>query len=487
MRNVILLLLLALGGWFGMGQAQAACTGNTCDTKAEAYAYIPAYWEPWGTCANFGVPGGARTITYQETDVWADGSHGRVTGNLKCNGSTVDTASATWASLVCPAPNVWDQPTHSCAPPPCAAGSEGGLTWGSHLNSTSCHSDGNGHMCEWLGAESSAIDSGGNEFAQWVAVGTTCNPDSYECLPGYTEMPDGTCRLDPECPAGSHLDGKSGTCIPDDECPAGQSMDPVKHVCRPEKDDCPVGEVSGPDGSCVKDDNCPVHSVRGKDGTCKPDLDDDGEPDDGTEHTATDSNDCATPPVCGGDEIMCLHAKQLWRIECNTRKNGNVDLDAYCGHPPICERHALGDSDRTTGCTDAEEASMFLQWKTMCDVGKMLKLQEEGGAPDSGSDGDANTHNPDGHDSTSAVNGSSDGSGLLDQVVKEGESHGADGLDTTGLGFSRTCPQVAPIEVMGVSIDLNRPELCDWMLLGGQFVMLMAALASLRVMGGVFS
>lgn len=114
MRHVLALLLLLIGGYFGIGDAQAACNGTTCDTKPEAYAKVA--WTGSDFCPVYGLPNAAESATYTESDVQAGGAPGRVTASYKCNGSQVATASATWTAL-CKAGETYDAASNTCKVP----------------------------------------------------------------------------------------------------------------------------------------------------------------------------------------------------------------------------------------------------------------------------------------------------------------------------------------------------------------------------------
>lgn len=61
---------------------------------------------------------------------------------------------------------------------------------------------------------------------------------------------------------------------------------------------------------------------------------------------------------------------------------------------------------------------------------------------------------------------------------------GGDGeLDTGGFGYGNSCPQLPSINVMGITIDFNvhAADMCRWIQLAGQIVLVLAALASLRI------
>lgn len=112
-----------------------------------------------------------------------------------------------------------------------------------------------------------------------------------------------------------------------------------------------------------------------KDGTCKPDADGDGEPDEGEdEGTFSGGDDCATPPACSGDNIMCGQARIEWRIMCNTQRKRNISGGNGCGTDiPIC----TGEN-----CDPVEYGQLLQQWRMRCATEALLAKPTGGGGAD---------------------------------------------------------------------------------------------------------
>jgi hypothetical protein len=161
---------------------------------------------------------------------------------------------------------------------------------------------------------------------------------------------------------------------------------------------------------------------------------------------------------------MCGQARIQWRIDCNTRRNVNIS-GGTCSNVPIC-----------TGkdCKAMEYAQLLMQWRTACAVEKMAS----GDGSTGGGDADL-----------AAIKNALTGSQLVDGGP-EGTPDGAfsdnpsdpDELDDSGFGFSRSCPQIPAVSVMGQTINFDISIMCSWVALGGQFVLIIAALVSLRIL-----
>ncbi|MDC7805225.1 hypothetical protein PQS31_00065 [Luteimonas sp BLCC-B24] len=76
------------------------------------------------------------------------------------------------------------------------------------------------------------------------------------------------------------------------------------------------------------------------------------------------------------------------------------------------------------------------------------------------------------------------GEGDPSSVMRDiGGGDGEGELDTSGLGYGRSCPTLPSISVMGTTLDFNvhAGAMCRWMQLAGQLVLVLAALVSLRI------
>jgi len=314
----------------------------------------------------------------------------------------------------------------------------------------------------------------------WFATGQSCPdnekstcekyPDGYywNAILNVCEPPQGKC--------GGRPQNSLGQCAPE-PCPAGMAQQP-DGTCKNKDNECPAGQIKSPAGNCLPGDGqCAQGEVRGKDGTCKKDSDGDGQPDDGEEggegpdgkkkDEFSGGDDCKTPPSCSGSPIMCGQARIQWRIDCNTRKNRNIAGGA-CTTPPVC----TGEK-----CDALEYSGLLMQWRTACALEKL----------NTGTGGNADT---------AAIRAAITGNAGTPDIGTEGNpsgafsdesGYGAGGYpgkfnpDTSGFGYSRTCPSVPSVSIMGQTINFDTSVFCSWLVLGGQFVLIIAALVSLRI------
>lgn len=277
-----------------------------------------------------------------------------------------------------------------------------------------------------------------------------------------------------ECPANKIKDPISGICT--DGCEPGKIMD-ANGVCKPEGDHCPPGNVKSPSGACLPGDGqCATGEAKGKDGTCKRDSNNDGTPDeeegpeDPNKDSASGGDSCNAPPSCNGNPIMCLQLRTQWRIDCNTRKNRDISGGA-CNAMPIC----AGED-----CDALEYSQLLQQWKSACALEKLAN--KDGGSGD---------HDP----NVEAIKEALTGNGGTPDVGAEGNpadswaGGGGQGTepvepDTSGYGWGGgSCPTPPTIQVLGASITFDATPVCKWLGLGSYFVMGLAALASLRIIG----
>ncbi|MGH8075957.1 MAG: virulence factor TspB C-terminal domain-related protein [Lysobacter sp.] len=169
---------------------------------------------------------------------------------------------------------------------------------------------------------------------------------------------------------------------------------------------------------------------------------DDGEDEEGA--TASGGNDCNTPPTSTGDPVGGAILLMVWKARC-----------AAEGDTPAGETGNIADCNSAwsvTG-TDKQANKARALRAAMC------------------------PNNP-------------DQSGYLGDGVGEGEGGHTEvngdmlpgGLDQAGFGWGNSCPIIPTVSVMGKTIDFNTGPFCDWMHLGGWFVLLMAALACLKML-----
>ena len=139
----------------------------------------------------------------------------------------------------------------------------------------------------------------------------------------------------------------------------------------------------------------------------------------GCSGTYTD-NGCDAPPQCFGDAVMCGANRELHAIKCNTQP-GKASSSGNYG-----------------------------------DVGSALA---GAGVPaDGGASGDP------------------DPSSLVSV-----QDIGQDGFDSSGLGFSRTCPASPQFEFWGRTYTIDVTPLCNFASMFGWFVLLLSYLAGLRI------
>ncbi|MGV7167777.1 hypothetical protein [Xanthomonas citri] len=343
--------------------------------------------------------------------------------------------------------------------------------WGTYVGTARSGSIGCRNGCDgvWFG--------NGDDTMTWNATGAICPKDPEKTCDamgkgygwnGYL----GVCEPPPteECPEGQVPDGKGG-CAPN-KCPEGMLLQ-SDGTCAPKKNDCPAGQIKSPSGSCLPGDGqCAAGEVRGPDGTCKKDGDGDGEPDEqgeGDKSEFSGGDSCDSPPSCSGDAIMCGQARIQWRIDCNTRRDVNI-TGGSCAAMPVC----VGKN-----CKALEYSQLLMQWRTACALEKA--------ANNSGGTG----NNAD----VKAIRDAITGNGTADigadgkpaDAFSDESGYGEDGyptgeLDTQGFGYSRTCPTIPDVAVFGQTLHFDTSKFCQWMVLGGQIVLVMASLVSLRLM-----
>ena len=306
----------------------------------------------------------------------------------------------------------------------------------------------------------------------------------------------GTCNVIPNCPTtGWYLNPGTSLCTPilqecasnqtknptngdcEDACPAGMVPD-QSGVCKPSKDDCPAGNVRAPSGQCLPGDGqCAAGEARRPNGTCGVDSDGDGQADEDDDNpdndpdreTASGGDSCSAPPSCSGGPIDCLQAKIQWRIDCNTRHKVNVTGGA-CGAMPVC----VGDN-----CKAMEYAQLLQQWKAACALEKLANA-DGGGEGGDNSDLIALLTGP------GSINGEHGDTGGMpggDGPFQwgEGEEHEP---DTAGFGYGSSCPSPPSFTVGGRTISIDLTIMCQWVSLAGSIVLILAGLASVRIVSG---
>ena len=159
---------------------------------------------------------------------------------------------------------------------------------------------------------------------------------------------------------------------------------------------------------------------------------------------------CDAPPVCSGDPILCNVLYQQWQTRC-----------AVAGLDKVSTSGAINDCSRP-----------FVVSGNGANAQKLRALRKVA-CPHEGERG------PDPSDYLGE-----DDSSLKDGLFDEGDgTPGEDGLDDSGMGWSRSCPQMPSVSVFGYSLMFDTSVFCDWMKLGGAFVLIIAGIVCLRIIG----
>lgn len=220
-----------------------------------------------------------------------------------------------------------------------------------------------------------------------------------------------------------------------------------------------------------------------------------GKEQDPEKNTASGGEDCDRKPIVS-DPAFEMIATQAWATRCavelgNTAKiTGDI---ADCSAPFSVEGDTANAAKlrgmRAQICGSATEAvgdisdcqSTFSVKGTGPDAHKLRAMRtqicgDEGVPWDAVGDGIAAVEGAagEGDPKDAFTDGSEGGTG----------TPGGDGeLDTGGFGYGRTCPTLPSIDVMGTTLDFNKyaGDMCRWIQLAGQIVLVLAALASLRI------
>ncbi|HIE4187526.1 TPA: virulence factor TspB C-terminal domain-related protein [Stenotrophomonas maltophilia] len=445
-RRIAYVLIALFLGWLGLGQAHAQAKNCLSDSAkcsvgeadAQCQAFVPPVKVGFRSnsrkqCEHVGGP----TSGYTQMKYWQiRASNGAEEGPFnegnwywvnKCSSESEYTGTGPWSS----------GGAAKNGSIGCRNGCDG--YWTRNADSTMTFTP-VGNICP-NDEEATCNHYGGGYF--WNSALRVCEP------------PEGKC--------GGRPANSLGQCAPE-PCPEGMAQQP-DGTCKKKENECPAGQVRSPDGKCLPGDGqCAKGEVRGQDGTCKKDADDDGNPDPVNEDSFSGGDDCSAPPSCSGSPIMCGQARIQWRIDCNTRKNRNI-AGGTCASMPIC----TGEK-----CDAMEYAGLLMQWRSACALEKMAQGNGNGGG-----------ENADVKAIRDALTGTG-GTVTLppDRPASDAWAPGggtATTPDTSGYGWGGTCPQPPSIEVFGNAIQINTAPLCNWLFLGGYFVMGLAALASLRI------
>lgn len=172
-----------------------------------------------------------------------------------------------------------------------------------------------------------------------------------------------------------------------------------------------------------------------------------GSDDDGT--SASGGGDCKTPPVVQGDAALNMVALQAWHTRCEAERLRKVTSSGSisdCSAPYTVEGN------------DVPAQQLRALRKSLCPLEGVGDLPSE------------------------SYLGTGDGEPTADDVVRTVE-HDVSEFDTSGLGWGDSCPAIPSVNVFGTVIELD-PDgvVCDWVQLGGWFVLLFAGFACLKIL-----
>lgn len=172
--------------------------------------------------------------------------------------------------------------------------------------------------------------------------------------------------------------------------------------------------------------------------------------------------------------------------------------------PPAGDTFAQQGSPTTTTATNVDPKgatrSATMTTTNYATVGGANAGQQDQGEPgdgsgspsSSGGDGDAGADSDNLEKIKSAVfgdgsdpNGDTTGMDATAGSVQSTTEYGADGFDQTGFGYSRTCPAPPSVTLYGHTFAFDSEgRFCDWMVVGGWFVLVVAGIASMYIAVG---
>jgi hypothetical protein len=176
-----------------------------------------------------------------------------------------------------------------------------------------------------------------------------------------------------------------------------------------------------------------------------------GEGNEGNEGTASGGGDCDSPPIVSGDQVLAMVATQSWATRCAVEAGNAAGVTGDIGD--------CNSSFSVEGTTANAEQLRALRAQ-IC--------------PNEG-DGESSVDQ-------SGIAGDGDATSL--GFIAEGTEFGTDGLNIAGFGYSRSCPAMPTISVFGQSIQFDNSVMCNWLQLAGALVLVLAALASIRILSG---
>jgi len=251
--------------------------------------------------------------------------------------------------------------------------------------------------------------------------------------------------------------------------------------CKPAETECPAGNVKSPSGKCLPGDGqCAAGEAKRENGTCGKDKDGDGKADeddddpdnDPKKDSASGGDECDAPPSCSGNAIQCIQVKIQWRIDCNTRRQVNIN-GGTCEAVPICTGK---------GCNAMEYAQLMQQWRATCALEKLAK--KDGDDKADGADANGNGV-PDALEGTGDVADAGDGTADVEGTKKFGIGVSTNLLNQENIFGGGSCPQPPTFKLMGQTISgSDFPYWCQAMAILRALILLWGAYTALKILMG---
>ena len=221
----------------------------------------------------------------------------------------------------------------------------------------------------------------------------------------------------------------------------------------------------------------------------------DGKEQDPDKNTASGGTDCDTKPIVS-DPAFEMIANQAWATRCAVEAGNAAKVTGDIGDcsAPYTVEGTNANAEKLRGLRaqicgtavqsvgDISDCQSTFSVNGTTPEAQQLRAMRTQICGDAGVPWDAVA------EATSivdAVAGEGDPSDAFSDGSQGGTgTPGGDGeLDTGGFGYGNSCPQLPSINVMGTTIDFNvhAADMCRWIQLAGQIVLVLAALASLRI------
>jgi|GEM_PF-4980976 len=181
--------------------------------------------------------------------------------------------------------------------------------------------------------------------------------------------------------------------------------------------------------------------------------------------TASGGGTCTQAPACTSkNPIECAMLWQQWKTRCALEKEGTVSGAGCTNGVPT-----------TLNCTNMDAGRCFQlqkQHETACYLG--VSGDSEDGIDWGSADQSLGEFTGSGQGWADGNGGNGDGSGPSTPE-----------LDDSGfLGGSRSCPTLPQVNVFGTVLDFDLGPFCGFLAIGSNLVLLFAALAAGRIIGG---